>query len=48
MKSILVTVLMIVAVVGLFSSTITGSNGIVGKIASLGSNAGTSINALNP
>jgi hypothetical protein len=48
MKTILVTVMMLVAVVGLFSSTISGDSGITSKISSLGTSAGTAISAMNP
>jgi hypothetical protein len=48
MKSILVTIMMLVAVVGLFSTTISGDNGIAGKISTLGTSASSAISALNP
>jgi hypothetical protein len=48
MKSILVTIMMLVAVVGLFTSSITGNNGVVSKISSLGTSAGSAISSLNP
>ncbi|MEY4479632.1 MAG: hypothetical protein RLZZ267_310 [Bacillota bacterium] len=48
MKTILVTVMMLVAVVGLFTTTISGDTGLTSKISTLGTNAGTAISAINP